>query len=77
MTVPRGSRRHTFTASFMPWWAAAAIGEDGERTGEFRMKRLPSAFDPLPPLLIAIIDCPLPPRAVIPVYLSLNPWFEP
>jgi hypothetical protein len=47
MTVPGGSRRNTFTASLMPWWAAAAIGEDSERTSELRMRRLPSAFDPI------------------------------
>jgi len=44
MTVLGGSRRDTFTASLMPWRAAAAIGEDSERKSELRMGHLPSAF---------------------------------
>ena len=46
MTLPGVSRRDTFTVSLMPWWAAAAIGEDSERTSEVGMGRLPATFDP-------------------------------
>jgi hypothetical protein len=71
MTVPGGSRRDTFTAALMLWWAAAAIGEDSERTSELRMGRLPSAFDPLRSPSLTMIEWPLAPAADLD-----TPWLQ-